>query len=171
MNIDIAKQIISTAKDSPNTPQGLVPALGVSLDLLNNTFSAEFQALQTAQKEANDFAVEKNRAVVEKNEAITFKDSEIARIISETDKIVEDKNLLIDDQSGQIEVLTVQKEELITDLTSKQEELDLLTENYNSINNKVTEVLNNPNLDAEQIRQQLSSQIEEVLPVEEVITP
>ena len=103
MEISQAKIILQTAISSPNTMQGTVPALQLALDLLNNTFKANFVSLETAQKEANDLAVAKNVAEQAKTDAeaqvtsltasITDKDSKIA----ELQKSVDDSAVVITD--------------------------------------------------------------------------
>ena len=103
MEISQAKIILQTAISSPNTMQGTVPALQLALDLLNNTFKANFVSLETAQKEANDLAVAKNVAeqakadaetkVISLTASITDKDSKIA----ELQKSVDDSAVVITD--------------------------------------------------------------------------
>ena len=103
MEINIAKTTLQTAISSPNTPQGVVPALQLALDLLNSTFKADFVSLETAQKEANDLAVAKNVAeqakadaetkVISLTASITDKDSKI----TDLQKSVDDSAVVITD--------------------------------------------------------------------------
>jgi chromosome segregation ATPase len=99
MEINNAKLVLTTAISSPNTTQGIVPALQLALDLLNNTFKANFESLATAQKEANDLAVTKNLAEQAKIDAETKatsltasladKDSQIADLQTKLDTPVD----------------------------------------------------------------------------------
>lgn len=108
MEINSAKIILTAAISSPNTMQGTVPALQLALDLLNNTFKANFVSLETAQKEANDLAAAKNVAEQAKTEAetqvtsltasITDKDSQIADL----QKSVDDAAVVIADLQTQL---------------------------------------------------------------------
>lgn len=99
MEINIAKTTLEQAISSPNTAQGVIPALQLALDLLNENFKAQFVSLATAQKEANDLAVTKNVAEQAKIEAETKmtsltasladKDSQIADLQTKLDTPVD----------------------------------------------------------------------------------
>ena len=121
MEIKIAKLTLEQAIASPSTMQGSIPALELALDLLNETFEADFISLETAQKEANDLAVSKNKAEQEKLEALNLKDSEIARITSETETVVEEKEKVIAD-------ITSEKEKAEETIAEKVSEICVLNE-------------------------------------------
>jgi chromosome segregation ATPase len=145
MEIKIAKLTLEQAIASPSTMQGSIPALQLALDLLNETFEADFISLETAQKEANDLAVSKNKAEQEKLEALSLKDSEIARITSETETVVEEK------------------EKAIADITSEKEKAEA------TITEKVSKIsVLNEQLSEKQMQLDAIEEVKEVEPVEEV---
>lgn len=117
MEIKIAKLTLEQAIASPSTMQGSIPALQLALDLLNETFEADFISLETAQKEANDLAVSKNKAEQEKLEALNL----IARITSETETVVEEKEKVI-------ATITSEKEKAEAIIAEKVSEICVLNE-------------------------------------------
>lgn len=117
MDITQAKQTLEIATSSPNTPQGLVPILKMSLDLLNETFKPEFTSIENAQKEANDKVLEVNTLkaqVVEKeadivvlNKSLVAKEVEVQALKAESISVIteDDKSIPPSDPVVPLEVI------------------------------------------------------------------
>jgi len=140
MEINQAKLTLEQAIASPSTTQGVVQALRIALDLLNETFKAQFISLETAQKEANDLAVAKNKAEQDKLEALNLKDSEIARITSETNAIIEEKEKTIATITSEKEAEAKRSNEAEAIIAEKIREISVLNEQLQLIKLEATEV-------------------------------
>lgn len=112
MEITTAASIIKTAiTNATNNLQ----ALQIASDLLNNTYSAQFTALENAQKEANDLSLELNEKT---KECATLSDSLTTANVSISDlqNIVVEKSKNIDDLVSQVGTLQSDKEALANNL-------------------------------------------------------
>jgi arginine deiminase len=86
MEITTAQNIIKSAiTNATNNLQ----ALQIASDLLNNTYSAQFTALENAQKEANDLSLELNEKT---KECATLSDS----LTTANDSIADLQNIVIE---------------------------------------------------------------------------
>ena len=83
MDITLAKQIVEAAI---KTRTEELDVLKLASEIINNTFSAEFTSITTAQNEASRLAAEKNEVIFQKTElqaTLDSKETEITTLKNE----------------------------------------------------------------------------------------
>lgn len=129
MNIDLAKQTLEQFLNNKTADNN---AVQLALDILNNTYKAEFTNLQVAQQEANDATAEvanQKNIVVEKEALIAEHEATIASVNATLDSTKSDLEAKITDLATTQDTLTQKTAELETtktDLADVQAQLDVI---------------------------------------------